>query len=51
MSSILAVLEPDDSNYMYFVSDTKNKVYFSVTEKEFDKIISELKDADMWPEY
>lgn len=50
-SSIVAAIEPYETDFMYFVSDTTNKVYFAQTETQFSQIQRDLKAAGMWPEY
>lgn len=49
-SSITAAIEPTESDYLYFVADKKNKVYFSKTSQEQANVISELRKNNMWPE-
>lgn len=47
-SSIQAVINPDDTNYLYFVADKNGKVYFANTLAEHQKIVSDLKSKDLW---
>ena len=49
--SILAVIEPDDNDYLYFVADKNKKIYFSKTLKEHNATISRLKEKNLWLEY
>ena len=41
-SSIEAVVEPNDTNYLYFVADKNGKMYFTETNSEHLKKINEL---------
>lgn len=50
-SSIEAAIKPNNTNYLFFVADKKGKVYFSKTNEEHNKIISELKTKGLWFEY
>ena len=47
-SSIQAVINPDDTDYLYFVADKNGKVYFANTLAEHQKIVSDLKSKDLW---
>ena len=47
-SSIQAVINPDDTDYLYFVADKNGKVYFANTLAEHQKIVSDLKIKDLW---
>lgn len=47
-SSIQAVINPDNTNYLYFVADKNGKVYFANTLAEHQKIVSDLKSKDLW---
>lgn len=49
--SIEAAIEPNDTDYLFFVADKKGKVYFSKTNTEHNQIISELKTKGLWFEY
>ena len=46
--SISAVLNPTESDYLYFVADKNTKVYFFKTESEFYSTIKELKQKGLW---
>lgn len=50
-SSIKAVIEPKDTDAIFFVADKNGKVYFSRTNSEHEKKIQELKDNDLWYTY
>lgn len=49
--SIDAVLNPAQTNYLYFVADTNGKVYFSETYEEHKNIIDDLRNQGLWYEY
>lgn len=51
MDSIVSVLEPDTSNYYYFVADKNRKVYFSKNINEHNNTINRLKREGLWYEY
>ena len=51
ISSIKAALMPKTSNYYYFVSDNKGKVYFTKTYYEHQILISKLKNEGLWERY
>ena len=51
LESILAVLEPESTNYYYFVADKNKKVYFSKNLEEHNNTIYRLKINDLWYEY
>ena len=50
-SSIEAAINPNKTNYLFFVADKNGKVYFSKTSSEHDQIISELRTKGLWFEY
>lgn len=50
-SSIEAVINPNSTNYLYFVADKNSKIYFASTIKEHEKNITYLKNNDLWFEY
>ena len=50
-SSIEAALEPNNTDYIFFVADKNGKLYFTKTESEHNRIISELKEEGLWFEY
>lgn len=49
-SSITAAINPAENDYLFFVADINNKVYFSKTNEEQLKKINELKSKKLWPE-
>ena len=51
ISSIEAVLEPDNNNYYYFVSDSKNAIHFTKTYQEHNEMIQFLKNNGLWYGY
>lgn len=51
ISSIVAVLQPTNSDYYYFVSDKNGKIYFAKNYQEHNSIIADLKAKNMWYEY
>lgn len=50
-SSIEAAIKPNNTDYLFFVADKSGKVYFSKTNSEHNRIISELKTKGLWFEY
>ena len=50
LSSIKAVLKPTDTDYLFFVADKNNKVYFAHTNEENIKKKNELIKNNLWPE-
>ena len=50
-SSFEAVLNPDKTDYYYFVADKTGNTHFSKTYEEHQKIISELKALNNWLEF
>ena len=50
-SSIEAALEPNKTDYIFFVADKNGKLYFTKTSSEHNRIISELKENGLWFEY
>ena len=51
IEAVEAVLEPDDTDYYYFVADKNGDVYFSRTSSEQVATISMLRDQGLWYEY
>lgn len=49
-SSITASIEPEESDYYYFVADKTNAIYFARTEAEHLANIAKLREEDLWPE-
>ena len=50
-SSIEAAINPNKTNYLYFVADKNGKVYFASTLSEHEKIVNNLKTEGLWYEY
>lgn len=50
-SSIDAVLNPSQTDYLFFVADKNGKVYFTKTNEEHEAKIKELKANGMWFEF
>lgn len=50
-SSIEAALYPNNTDYLFFVSDKNNKLYFTKTNDEHNQIINELRSEGLWLEY
>ena len=50
-SSIEAALEPNDTDYLFFVADKNGKLYFTKTNEEHNKKVNELKTQGLWWEY
>ena len=50
LSSIVAAIVPEKTEYNYFVADTSKKLYFSKTDSEQAKVIRELKEKGIWPD-
>lgn len=48
LDAIKAVLNPSDTDYLYFASDKNMKVYFSKTYEEHQKTVNQLKQAGNW---
>ena len=51
IDSIIASLEPSNSNYLYFLADKNRKIYFSKTYAEHNNMIAKLKKQGLWFEY
>ena len=49
-SSIVAAIEPKENNYLYFVADSENKVYYAENASEHNKNISNLRNNGKWSE-
>lgn len=50
-SSIDAAINPNTTDYLFFVADKNGKVYFTKTLSEHEKIISELQTKGLWYEH
>lgn len=46
-----SVFNPIKTDYYFFVSDTNNKLYFTKTDEEHEKIIKKLQDEGLWLEW
>ena len=51
LESIIAVLEPLDEDYLYFVADKTRKVYFNENLSGHNNTIAKLKREGLWYEY
>lgn len=49
--SIEAALNPNNTDYLFFVADKNGKLYFTKTDEEHNQIINELKSQNLWLEY
>ena len=49
--SIKAVLNPSQTDYLYFVADSNGKIYFSKTYQEHQNTIKELQKQGLWYQY
>lgn len=49
--SIEAALNPNNTDYLFFVADKNGKLYFTETDEEHNQIINKLKSEDLWLEY
>lgn len=50
-SSIEAAIQPNNTNYLFFVADKNGKVYFTNTNAEHEQMIQNLIDKGLWYEY
>lgn len=50
-ASIEAAIEPNDTDYLYFVADKSGKLYFTKTNSEHIQVINQLQNSGMWYEY
>lgn len=50
-SSIEAAINPNNTNYLFFVADKNGKVYFTNTNAEHEQMIQDLVDKGLWYEY
>ncbi len=49
--SIEAAIEPNDTDYLFFVADKDGKIYFTTTNAEHMQVINELQSSGKWYEY
>ena len=50
-TSIEAAVEPNETDYLFFVADKNKKLYFTKTNSEHLQVISELQNSGNWYEY
>ncbi len=50
-ASIEATIEPNKTDYLFFVADKNGKLYFTKTNAEHEQIIEKLQSDGMWYEY
>lgn len=50
-NSIDAALNPNETDYIFFVADKNGKLYFTKTIDEHNQIVSKLKNEGLWFEY
>lgn len=50
-NSIEAALNPNETDYIFFVADKNGKLYFTKTVSEHNSIVSKLKSQGLWYEY
>lgn len=50
-ASIEAAVEPNETDYLFFVADKDGNLYFTKTNSEHVQIINELQSSGMWYEY
>ena len=50
-ASIEAAIEPNDTDYLFFVADKNGKLYFTKTNSEHIQVINELQSNGNWYEY
>ena len=50
-NSIEAALNPNNTDYIFFVADKNGKLYFTKTVNEHNSIVSKLKSQGLWYEY
>ena len=48
LKSLEAAINPEDNDYLFFVSDKNGKIYFSKTNSEHEKQVSDLKNGGNW---
>lgn len=50
-ASIEASIEPNETDYLFFVADKNGKIHFTKTNSEHNNIIEELQGKGLWYEY
>ena len=50
-NSIDAALNPNETDYIFFVADKNGKLYFTKKVEEHNSIVNKLKDEGLWLEY
>lgn len=50
-ASLEAAIEPNDTNYLFFVADSSGKLYFTKTNSEHVQVVNQLKNSGKWYEY
>ena len=50
-SCIDAALNPNDTDYLFFVADKNGKLYFTETVSEHNSLINKLQEEGLWYEY
>ncbi len=50
-ASIEAAINPNTTDYLFFVADAKGNIYFTKTNEEHQKVINELKANDAWVQF
>lgn len=50
-ASIEAAIEPNRTDYLFFVADKNGKLYFTKTNSEHEQVINELQGNGLWYEY
>lgn len=46
--ALKAAIKPDDTDYLFFISDTKNRLYFTKTNAEHERMKSDLKSKGIF---
>lgn len=49
--SLIATLNPSDSDYLYFVADINGNIHFTLNYEEHQAMIQELRKQGLWYEY
>lgn len=50
-ASIEAAIEPNDTDYLFFVADAEGNIYFTKTNSEHEAVINNLKSTGAWLEF